>query len=105
MVQDDVRQLALRTLFAIMRANQQALTRYQPQAYPGQMTLLQTRAQLRQSPQDPTWGWGQFVQGGVVRYEIPGHHLNLLRFPQVQVVAETLTRCLAEADGAKSVSQ
>ena len=52
------------------------------------MTLLQTRAQLRLYPQDPTCGCGQFVQGGVVHYEIPGHHLNLLRFPQVQVEAD-----------------
>jgi thioesterase domain-containing protein len=83
---------ALKRLFQVFRANVRADSRYRPQRYPGQVTLFKTASQY----QDLTWGWGAIAANGVELHHIPGHHMNLLRPPQVQVLAEKLSACLAQ---------
>jgi hypothetical protein len=48
--------------------------------------------------QDSTWGWGDIAANGVELHQIPGHHMNVLRPPQVQILAEKLSACLAQSD-------
>ena len=55
------------------------------------MTLFKTE------DQDSTWGWGDIAGKGVALHHIPGHHMNVLRPPQVQALAEKLSACLAGA--------
>jgi thioesterase domain-containing protein len=81
-------------LLQVFHANVHADSRYKPQTYPGKVTLFQTAT----SHQDPTWGWGHIAAHGVEFYHIPGHHMNLLRSPQVQVLAEKLSACLSQPD-------
>jgi thioesterase domain-containing protein len=76
-------------LLQIFRANVQADSRYRPQRYPGKVTLFKA------AQQDSTWGWGDIAAKGMELHQIPGHHMNVLRSPQVQVLAEKLTACLA----------
>jgi len=79
-------------LLQVLQANVQADSRYRPQRYPGQVTLFKT------AHQDSTWGWGDIAADGVELHQIPGHHMNVLRPPQVQVLAEKLSACLAQPD-------
>ena len=77
-------------LLQVFQANVRADSRYRPQRYPGQVTLFKT------AHQDSTWGWGDIAANGVELHQIPGHHMNVLRPPQVQVLAEKLSACLAQ---------
>jgi thioesterase domain-containing protein len=75
-------------LLQVFQANVRADSRYRPQRYPGEVTLFKT------ADQDSTWGWGDIAANGVELHQIPGHHMNVLRPPQVQVLAEKLSACL-----------
>jgi thioesterase domain-containing protein/SAM-dependent methyltransferase len=79
-------------LLQVFQANVKADSRYRPQRYPGQVTLFKT------AHQDSTGGWGDIAANGVELHQIPGHHMNVLRPPQVQVLAEKLSACLAQPD-------
>ena len=80
----------LQYLLKVFQANVRADTRYRPQRYPGQVTLFKA------ADQDSTWGWGDIATHSVELHQIPGHHMNLLRSPQVQFLAEKLSACLAQ---------
>ena len=80
----------LRRLLQVFKANVLADSCYRPQRYPGQVTLFKT------AHQDSTWGWGDIAANGVKLHQISGHHMNILRPPQVQVLAEKLSACLAQ---------
>ncbi|MCB0194366.1 MAG: hypothetical protein KDJ65_20620 [Anaerolineae bacterium] len=86
-------------LLRVLRANLRAGRRYQPQPYPGQVTLFKTAVSLPST----TWGLGDIAQGGIELHAIPGHHMNVLRSPQVEVLAELLADCLAQPDNGKSL--
>ena len=77
-----------RRLLQVFQANVWADTRYRPQGYPGQVTLFKT------AHPDSTGGWGDVAANGLEVHQIPGHHMNVLRPPQVQVLAEKLWACL-----------
>jgi thioesterase domain-containing protein len=79
-------------LLQVFQANIRADSRYRPHRYPGQVTLFKTE------DQDSTWGWGEIAAKGVELHHIPGHHMNVLRPPQVQVLAEKLSAYLAGSD-------
>ena len=79
-------------LLQVFQANVQADSRYRPQRYAGRVTLFKTATEHP----DSTWGWGDIAANGVELHQIPGHHMNLLRSPQVQVLAEKLSACLAQ---------
>jgi thioesterase domain-containing protein len=81
-----------RRLLQVFQANVRADSRYNPQRYAGQVTLFKT------AHQDSTWGWGDIAADGVELHQIPGHHMNVLRPPQVQALAEKLSARLAQAD-------
>jgi thioesterase domain-containing protein len=79
-------------LLQVFQANVRADSRYRPQRYPGQVILFKT------AHQDSSWGWSDIAAKGVELHQIPGHHMNVLRPPQVQVLAEKLSACLAQPD-------
>jgi thioesterase domain-containing protein len=77
-------------LLRVFQANIRADSRYRPQRYPGQVTLFKT------ADEDSTLGWGDIAANSIELHQIPGHHMNMLRAPQVQVLAEKLSACLAD---------
>ncbi len=91
-----VRQPALLRLLHVLQANSQAFINYTPQVYPGKITLLRTSQPLGPSSQDPTLGWSALTTETVDLHLISGHHLNLLRPPYVQIVAEKLKALLSK---------
>ncbi|MGH8002354.1 MAG: thioesterase domain-containing protein, partial [Brasilonema sp.] len=86
----------------IVGANDQALSQYTFQQYPGRMTLLRTDDKNRDDEAtgmqfEPLFGWGEFVGEGIDVHHIPGSHLTILDEPYVQVLAEKLKLCLEKA--------
>ena len=96
----------LRSYFQIFKAN--CLSSYFPQKiYPTPIAFFQSRDQtpsfdnnetntehlLYENMSEPDWGWGQFADGPVEVYTIPGDHVSMLREPHVQVLAEQLKVC------------
>ncbi len=88
-----LRELTIRPMLRIFRANSQATLDYVPQVYPKRITLFKTSVQLRIAD-DPSMGWGKLASEGVEIHIIPGNHLTMLRKPHVQVLAEKLRVCI-----------
>jgi thioesterase domain-containing protein/acyl carrier protein len=82
----------------IAAINEQSLSTYMFQAYPGHITLLRTDDQNRDDAEgmqyDSLFGWGNLVTGGIDIHYIPGTHLTLLEEPDVRILAEKLKLCL-----------
>jgi non-ribosomal peptide synthetase component F len=47
---------------------------------------------------DPCLGWGAWAEGGVEVHRIPGRHLDMIREPNVRVLAAGLSECLSRAE-------
>jgi thioesterase domain-containing protein len=84
----------LKRLLQVFRANVVADGHYRPQRYPGRITLFRTAA----GHPDSTWGWGDIAANGVALHLMPGNHMNVLRPPQAQVLAEKLSAYLDNSD-------
>jgi thioesterase domain-containing protein len=68
-----------------------ALEKYEPRPFSGSMVLFRTSNLQTGRYRDLNLGWGEFAQGGLKVYEIPGTHDELLREPRVSAVASHLT--------------
>ncbi|MSP12534.1 MAG: alpha/beta fold hydrolase [Chloroflexi bacterium] len=73
---------------------------YQPQKYPGKVTLFRAQAQAFLCSFDPQMGWGELALGGVEVREIEGSHLELLRDPFVGTLARQLQACMEDSSRA-----
>lgn len=87
-------QLDLLSLLRVFLANMQATNAYTPQPYTGSLTLVRTGQTFGSHGQSPDLGWRSLAMGGVTIYRTPGHHLNLLKQPNVQVLAGRLRALL-----------
>jgi thioesterase domain-containing protein len=76
----------------------QASQTYQPESYPGKITLFQAQSenQFRASFGSAS-GWQQLAAGGLEVYEIPGDHLGILKEPHVEILAEKLRMSIDDA--------
>lgn len=70
---------------------------YRPRVYPGRVTLF--RAQIRPGYErfDYQLGWGKLAGGGVEVHDMPGNHHSMVTEPNIRVLAEKFTGCLAQA--------
>jgi thioesterase domain-containing protein len=83
-------------------ANDRAMQRYVPQAYPGRATLfLASEPLVRYSP-DPRLGWSELAAGGLEVHVVPGTHHTMLRQPHVRVLSEKLRICIHRAQSIDS---
>jgi len=69
---------------------------YVPQVYDGHITLFWASADLRSSL-DLVEGWRALAGGGIEVHEIPGSHLDIVKEPHVQYLANKLNSCLGRA--------
>ena len=76
----------------VMNTNARAAEQYCLRPYSGKATLLRAGDTWRAS-EDPRAGWGELV-GALETIEIPGGHMDILREPHVNRVAESLKRCI-----------
>lgn len=82
-------------VFDVFKANLKAMWEYRPGPYPGKITLFASQEQPTQIDvaQDPYLGWGAYA-AEVELHRIPGKHLDIIREPYVQVLADQLRTCL-----------
>ncbi|MDB9380470.1 hypothetical protein [Nodularia sphaerocarpa] len=78
----------------ILDANLQAMNSYQPQVYPGKVTLLRCQVQPLDQALHDDLGWSELVTGDIEIIPISSDHFGILREPYVRVVAENLKSCL-----------
>jgi len=76
----------------IEEINFTAVKDYEPQIYSGDVTLF--LASDLTADYDSKDGWRELVRGNIETHEIPGNHLNIIKEPGVNVLAETLRACL-----------
>jgi hypothetical protein len=74
-----------------------AALRYEAQRYPGRITLFRATTPLSfiDMPTDRELGWGPLAKAGVEVHEIPGTHREIMREPNVSMVAREVSGCLA----------
>ena len=76
--------------------NSLAVREYAPQIYDGCVTLFWASGDLRTSI-DLVAGWRALAGGGIEVHEIPGSHLDIVKEPHVQELAEKLSGRLEAA--------
>ena len=82
------------TLLRLRKAILQAVERYEPKPYAGQITMfLATQAQHR-TLYDPRLEWGKVAKGGFELHLLDCDHDTLMEEPVVQELAQTLRVCM-----------
>ena len=84
--------------------NFMAVMNYVPKIYPGKATLFWANEDLR-GTYDVEAGWNFLVQGGVEIHNIPGNHLDIVKEPYVQVLAEKLKACIDNAQEGEAIEK
>jgi thioesterase domain-containing protein len=87
-------------VFEVFNASMQAMMDYRQKAYRGKVTLFcaEHREDWFNSSNDPELGWGAWAHGGVEVHQIPCGHVRMVHPPYVRTLADTLRRCLAQAE-------
>jgi thioesterase domain-containing protein len=70
---------------------------YQPQLYPGRITLFRASERGLRGLEDSAGGWEQYAGGGLEVHEFDGDHGNILNEPAVKILAARLCACLDSA--------
>lgn len=83
----------LQRMFAIYTRNVEALRRYQPPCYAGQLTLFPARGQ-QAAGVEPDLGWQALTRQEVAIYPLSGDHYSLLKKPHLDRLVEQLKGCL-----------
>ncbi|WP_147446687.1 non-ribosomal peptide synthetase, partial [Corallococcus sp. CA047B] len=84
----------LERLYAVFRANLEALHAYRPGDYAGSLTLLAGAEGGIRDASSQDWGWARVVRGGVRTLRVPGNHYELLQPSHVQAVGNALRALL-----------
>ncbi len=63
---------------------------YEPMPYPGRLLLFRRTQYLSGRYMDPTFGWGDLVQGGLEICSIPTGHMDLFDGDNIGPIAKTL---------------
>ena len=76
-----------------------AALRYEAQPYAGRVTLFRATTPLSSidMPTDRELGWGPLAKAGVDVHEIPGTHREIMREPNVTILAHEVSGCLVRA--------
>ena len=80
----------------MLKVQADAWRRYEPQPYPGCITLFRAQEQPPEAPSERDMGWAALAQGGVDVRDVPGDHLSMLQEPHVRVLAKEMRRCLEQ---------
>jgi amino acid adenylation domain-containing protein len=89
-------ELTIWPMLRIFQANTQAVLNYVPQVYQNRITLLRTNPQSKGAVQNLNLGWDALTSEGVDTHIIPGNHLNMLKAPNIETLAQQLKTCLLE---------
>jgi thioesterase domain-containing protein len=89
-----------KALQSVQEFNFMAVMNYVPKIYPGKVTLFWASEDLRGS-YDVQEGW-KFLAGEVETHNIPGNHLNIVKEPYVQALAEKLKHCIEKSESSEN---
>ena len=78
------------TFGLISKAQDEAVRKYEPKPYKGNVIIFRASKQPRGIVPDPTLGWGEFIEGDIDLFEIPAYHQTIMSEPQANVMAEKL---------------
>lgn len=85
-----------RILQSVQEFNFMACMNYVPKIYPGKVTLFWASEDLRGS-YDVQEGWNFLAPNGVETHNISGNHLNIVKEPYVQELAEKLRQSIEQS--------
>jgi amino acid adenylation domain-containing protein len=85
--------------------NMQALKRYRPKEYDGEIVLLKAAERGAGPPRSEALGWENLVRGGVRSYEIGGVHSTMMQQPTVQKVAAQIKSLLEAVSLRKNIPE
>jgi thioesterase domain-containing protein/acyl carrier protein len=91
-------------LQSVQEFNFMAVMNYVPKVYQGKVTLFWASEDLRGS-YDVQEGWNFLATGGVEIHNIPGNHLDIVKEPYVQTLAEKLKFCIDKAQADNQVNE
>jgi thioesterase domain-containing protein len=69
---------------------------YQPAPYAGRTLLFRHASRPKRDGEDPLLGWGGLCVGEFEVCDVPGNHKDIFIEPNVQVMAEKLSRSLQD---------
>lgn len=84
-------------VYAVFRANLEALAAYRPRTYGGKVTLVRARDQVLEQGRDPQLGWSPWAAGGMEVHEIAGDHVQMLHPPLVSTLGRIIQGCLDQS--------
>ncbi|MEM7125458.1 MAG: SDR family NAD(P)-dependent oxidoreductase [Chloroflexota bacterium] len=87
-------QSPVRRISKLVNTGLQAISNYEPEPYPGLVTLFRAEQQARLNDSGQALGWEYFAQQGVEVHQVPGSHLTIMQKPNVAILAQKLQRCL-----------
>jgi thioesterase domain-containing protein/acyl carrier protein len=90
---DDLVAYPTELIKTITMANEQALTRYYPKKYPGELVVFRTSERLDLDFDDPMSAW-KTVADKIVVHDLPGNHFTTIKEPNVQSLACELRSCI-----------
>jgi amino acid adenylation domain-containing protein len=86
------------------RASKDAVRRYRPGHYRGDLTILRTSQGVAMALGDRNLGWKRVAGGSLHCVDIPGLHNSIFEVPQVEFVGRELDRALERADRGHEVT-
>lgn len=86
--------LGLIKVFPILFFNSLAFMNYEIQSYQGQVILFKSENSFKNGSKTKNLGWEHIATQGIDCHSISGHHLNLLRKPYVEKLAQQLKTVL-----------
>lgn len=81
-------------------AHSEAILNYSPQPYAGRVTMFRTTESLHGAIGGPSTNWSELARGGIDTYVLEGTH-DIVKEPQVQILARDFRRCLEAAQGSQ----
>jgi amino acid adenylation domain-containing protein len=95
----DVTLPQFRHFVRMLRLHTEMWRDYEPQPFPGRVTLFRADEQPEDGPEERDMGWGELAAGGVDIRHVPGDHLTMIHEPHVEILAGKLRACLDEIQG------
>jgi amino acid adenylation domain-containing protein len=80
---------------AVLEANLQASQDYTGRIYAGNVTLFRSYIQPIDQALHLDLGWSELIAGKLTIKDLPGHHSNILKEPQIQLLGRELKLALA----------
>jgi len=74
--------------------NRFAMALYRPAIYPGRLTIFRSLSREAAFENDERLGWGGLVEGEIEVQDVTGRHLEMLKEPNVRLLASKLRACL-----------